>query len=74
MSKWAEEYFGSQLQTKEGTQSTSSVLNGKARVGIYFSAHWVKKMHKFFFISASLIVSLVFIAVPSLQRLHTGAG
>ena len=40
MASWALEQFGSTLQTKTGKKSTSDVLGGKTRIGIYFSAHW----------------------------------
>merc|ERR1719371_51857 len=33
------EFFGPQLQTKDGLKDTAEVLSGKY-VGIYFSAHW----------------------------------
>ena len=36
MSSWANTYFGDQLVTKSGLQSTSEVLKGKKYVGIYF--------------------------------------
>ena len=41
MSNWATSYFGDSLLTKDGVKPTADVLNGKSRVGIYFSAHWV---------------------------------
>ena len=41
MSNWAVEFFGPQLQTKDGMKPTAEALAGKTRVGIYFSAHWV---------------------------------
>jgi hypothetical protein len=41
MATWAEDYFGSELVTKDGVKSTAEVLAGKSKVGIYFSAHWV---------------------------------
>lgn len=37
---WVSTEFGSQLQTKDGVKSTSDVLAGKKRIGIYFGAHW----------------------------------
>jgi hypothetical protein len=40
---WAVEYFGEKIVTKNGVANTVDVLNGKKRVGIYFSAHWVSK-------------------------------
>mmetsp|Transcript_85038 Transcript_85038/g.166378 ORF Transcript_85038/g.166378 Transcript_85038/m.166378 type:complete len:150 (+) Transcript_85038:78-527(+) len=40
MTSWAEQVFGEELQTKDGLKSTSEVLSGKKKVGIYFSAHW----------------------------------
>lgn len=36
MSSWANTYFGDQLVTKSGLQSTSEVLKGKKYVGVYF--------------------------------------
>lgn len=39
MVNWVE-YFGAQLETKDGIKSTEEALSGKTRVGIYFSAHW----------------------------------
>jgi hypothetical protein len=33
--------FGDTLLTKNGVLPTVEVLNGKSKVGIYFSAHWV---------------------------------
>lgn len=32
--------LGAELLTKDGVKSTDDVLNGKAAVGLYFSAHW----------------------------------
>merc|ERR1712060_62393 len=32
--------LGAELLTKDGLKSTDDVLNGKAAVGLYFSAHW----------------------------------
>ena len=37
---WQTESFGPELATKEGLQSTESVLSNKKYIGIYFSAHW----------------------------------
>ena len=34
------EYFGERLKTNEGIGATNELLNGKARIGIYFAAHW----------------------------------
>jgi hypothetical protein len=38
---WASSLLGSSLTTKSGNKNTASVLAGKKRVGLYFSAHWV---------------------------------
>lgn len=38
---WASSLFGANLLTKGGMKSSLSVLNGKKRIGLYFSAHWV---------------------------------
>ena len=42
MASWAIEAFGPELLTKDGKQKTADVLAGKNRVGVYFSAHWVR--------------------------------
>ena len=42
MSTWQEIYLGRELLTKDGLKATSEVLKGKSRVGIFFSAHWVR--------------------------------
>jgi hypothetical protein len=34
--------LGPELVTKDGLKPTSDVLKGKKRIGIYFSAHWVR--------------------------------
>lgn len=43
MSNWVEEYFGKEMLTKDGVKDSTSVLGGKSRIGIYFSAHWVSQ-------------------------------
>lgn len=48
---WASSLFGLTLTTKNGEKNTATVLNGKKRVGIYFSAHWVC----FFYIYSSIV-------------------
>mmetsp|Transcript_26297 Transcript_26297/g.53636 ORF Transcript_26297/g.53636 Transcript_26297/m.53636 type:complete len:150 (-) Transcript_26297:223-672(-) len=40
MASWATELFGPELLTKEGLKPTAEALEGKTRIGIYFSAHW----------------------------------
>jgi hypothetical protein len=42
VSTWANNWFGATLLTKQGIQPTNNILGGKRRIGIYFSAHWVK--------------------------------
>lgn len=39
---WAASMFGSSLTTKGGNKNTTTFLAGKKRIGLYFSAHWVR--------------------------------
>jgi len=41
------EQFGEKLVTKSGEQASADVLQGKAVVGIYFSAHWCPPCRQF---------------------------
>jgi len=70
MSSWAIEALGPQLLTKEGLKATADVLNGKSRVALYFSAHWVRKIHQATFVG---IKKFEFFSVSSLQRFHSRA-
>lgn len=42
MAAWTVDYFGPELLTKDGPKPTAEALAGKTRIGIYFSAHWVR--------------------------------
>lgn len=39
---WAASLLGSSLTTKGGSKNTTTFLAGKKRIGLYFSAHWVR--------------------------------
>jgi nucleoredoxin len=50
--------LGAQLETKDGLQSTESLLNGKI-VALYFSAHWCPPCRKFTPLFADVYSNLV---------------
>mmetsp|Transcript_27919 Transcript_27919/g.20913 ORF Transcript_27919/g.20913 Transcript_27919/m.20913 type:complete len:261 (-) Transcript_27919:88-870(-) len=44
---WAASLFGANLTSKKGSVNTTSALQGKKRIGLYFSAHWCPPCRQF---------------------------
>lgn len=74
MSTWQEIYLGRELLTKDGRKATSEVLKNKSRVGIFFSAHWVRFSSCCRILPSLYLFSRFNTLVWTLPKLYTGFG